>query len=86
MAELLPSDLVDRTPEGDREIDLKRGLVIRQSRQLAPCEASVTCPCGRPILVRYAYQCFFCAIWFCQGCARRHFRTSNHGPFGGGVP
>lgn len=33
----------------------------------------VTCPCKKRVSIFHAYQCLYCAIWFCKKCAKEHF-------------
>lgn len=34
---------------------------------------SIACDCGRIVMLRYAYKCLYCSLWFCQPCAEHHF-------------
>lgn len=33
--------------------------------------------CGKVVLGRHAYQCFYCGQWFCESCAGKHFGESR---------
>lgn len=34
------------------------------------------CNLHRPMLMDF-FQCFYCRIWFCPACAKKHFATST---------
>ncbi len=37
-------------------------------------DGTVTCPdCGRSPIIREAYRCVYCGVWFCRTCAQIHF-------------
>ena len=37
---------------------------------------TVTCGCGKNIRLINAFKCFFCGLWFCHQCAKKHFSRS----------
>lgn len=45
--------------------------------ELKDVEETVTCPCGAETPVKRAFQCFYCEVWFCPGCAEQHFEEGR---------
>ncbi len=78
--------MILRNEEVDEpDIHGKRMMLRHQLAQLhaAGVQAvEIDCPCGRRMLVRKAYKCFFCGLWLCSRCAERHFveRHTSHVP------
>lgn len=33
----------------------------------------VRCPCLKNVLLKYAYRCLYCEIFYCKECAEQHF-------------
>lgn len=38
----------------------------------------ITCVCGIKWAIHYMYKCYYCAIFFCKGCAFHHFEDDEH--------
>ena len=49
-----------------------RAKLYRQCREVIT-DNHVTCECGRIVRLTMAYKCFYCGLWFCHTCARKHF-------------
>lgn len=54
-------------------------IVGKQLRKIPPFVGNIkiTCPCSNRIKIYYAYKCFFCKIWFCESCAKEHFKKGG---------
>ncbi len=59
-----------RTEEEKRNFLRKQKFQV----QLGVMNAKVTCAgCGRDVLLRTAYRCFYCRLYFCWTCSKWHF-------------
>lgn len=47
--------------------------IDQQAKNITVRMATVTCPCGKPQALVKSYQCLYCKVWFCHGCAETHF-------------
>lgn len=65
------NDAVQRIHDGERIPVLR--TIGEQSKELNGIVRSVTCPCGSRRNVRSMFQCLYCEVWFCRGCADDHF-------------
>lgn len=64
----------DKAPESEEERLELMSAILAQLRELgAARDVEVTCPCGHPAPMIFAYHCYFCGLWFCRRCAARHF-------------
>jgi len=62
----------------EADIHGKREMLRRQLRQMGPARHQVIyCPCGRRMILRRAYKCYYCGLWLCSRCAERHFREKH---------
>lgn len=74
--EIMAPDEVDRWPSTNAELGRRRALLRRQLEAIkAAPPMFVACPCGKAIALQVAYKCYECGVWFCEKCARRHFRS-----------
>ena len=47
---------------------------LREVHKPPLAEPDVSCPCGKTKPMHLMYRCFFCGLWWCRDCAKRHFR------------
>ncbi len=61
--------------EGQGEIIEKRVRLRRQLEEVWQFRdrAKLYCECGAHISLLDAFKCFYCHIWFCRTCAKKHF-------------
>jgi hypothetical protein len=52
-----------------------RALMAAQGREVLT--GNVTCECGRCVSIHMAYKCFYCGVWLCRPCARKHFNVPD---------
>ena len=70
---LWDGSLSDMVPRTDDERAQKLELVAKQTKQVHST-GIVTCECGNTVKVYgLIYKCFYCGVWFCHKCAKRHF-------------
>ena len=65
---------IDKPPSNDQEKTELLKIVFSQSKELIPIiDIKIHCPCGKRVSVYYhAYRCFYCGVYFCRDCAKRH--------------
>jgi len=54
------------------DTDEKKGI-IGQQWQDAISKGTIVCPCGINRALAVAYRCLYCGVYFCCGCAEKHF-------------
>ena len=58
------------TPEEKRKLLTKQKLEVN----LGTLNSKVTCAwCRRRVLIRQAYRCYYCRLYFCWTCSKLHF-------------
>lgn len=48
-------------------------LILAGQHQQVLKDQTIKCPCGLLRHVTKAFRCLYCGVWFCAGCAERHF-------------
>ncbi|OGP87155.1 MAG: hypothetical protein A2031_08085 [Deltaproteobacteria bacterium RBG_19FT_COMBO_43_11] len=70
---------IDKTPETNEEKNELLMIVANQQFQVSQCrKVMVTCHCGKKIRITSAYRCFYCGVYFCFLCAKRHFKIEHN--------
>lgn len=66
---------IDKTPVNSEQVNELLEIVAAQAKEVVlMVRVKVTCPCGRRVSVYYhTYRCFYCGVYFCKKCAKRHF-------------
>jgi hypothetical protein len=67
---------IDKAPSGSEERAKLMGIVSTQTKEaIAAWYVKVTCPCGKTLSLMLAIKCLTCKVFFCPGCAKRHFES-----------
>ena len=72
--DLIHSYMPDAMPSLEDRQKARAFLAVQCREVLA---GRVTCECGRNVSIRFAYRCFYCGMWFCHACARKHFSVPD---------
>lgn len=59
---------IDKAPTPERQ------QLLRRQWTDAVKENCIICPgCGYVRCLKLAYKCLYCGLWYCFGCAEKHF-------------
>ena len=69
-----------KLPENKQEYEAWMKKLARQELESNKRDV-VTCICGLLYEIKYLYRCYFCGVWLCSECAKKHFGERPKGKY-----
>ena len=70
-----------KVPENKREYENWLKKIAEQELESNTIDGEITCVCDLSYEIKYLYRCYYCGIWFCPVCAKKHFGKRPKGKF-----
>ena len=69
-----------KLPENRQEYEVWMQKLSQQTQE-AETGKEITCICELSFLVIYMYKCYYCGLWLCATCAKKHFGERPQGKY-----
>lgn len=69
-----------KQPENKKEYEIWMKKLNEQTQQ-AESSDIINCICGQDWEMQYLYRCYFCGLWLCSACAKKHFGKRQSGVY-----
>ena len=70
-----------KLPENKKEYEAWLEKQYEQLIESNTIDGEITCVCDLTYEIKYLYRCYYCGIWFCPVCAKKHFGKRPKGKF-----